>query len=378
MGRGRQPLESPARAVVDLAAIRANYAEASRRAEGRKPIAVVKADAYGHGAVPVARALAEAGCPQLAVVTLAEGCELRAAGIELPLLVLGGVAEGPERAVAERLTPVIDGAAELAVLARAARAANTRVAVHVEVDTGMRRMGVPAAEAEELLAQVCAEPALELEGVYTHFARADEPDLGPTLEQLRSFQRVLAGARARGVAPRLVHCANSAGLLAGKPVFDALPEANAVRPGLMLYGVRPAPHQPGELRPAMTLRARVAAVRTLAAGDAVGYGAAYRAARPTRVATLRVGYADGVPVAASDRGSVWLAGRRHPVVGRVSMDFVGVEIGDTEVAVGDEAILFGEGPEGGLPVEEVAAAAGTISYELLVRVGSRVPRVYEG
>ncbi len=164
-------------------------------------------------------------------------------------------------------------------------------------------------------------------------------------------------------------------MLAGRALADALPEAAAVRPGLMLYGVRPAPHLEADLRPVMTLRTRVAHVRRVGAGESVGYSGSFRAGADTRVATLAIGYADGVPVASSNRGSVLLRGQRRPIVGRVSMDFIGVDVGDAPVEIGEEAILFGEGQGTRLPVEDVAAAADTISYELLVRVGSRVRRV---
>ena len=417
MPGGSALIDRPTVAIVHLAAVRANFAEARRRAEGREVIAVVKADAYGHGAVPVARALLEAGCRQLAVLSVDEACALRDAGVEGPILVLGGVHGAADVAVAQRLTPVVHHAGEIERLSAAAKVRSTSIPgggppplgsaslrgrfaplpgggppplgsaslrgrfaplpVHVEIDTGMHRMGVVAEEAVELLAAVDAEPALTLEGVYTHFARADEPDLTPTLEQVAEFRRVLDAARERGIEPGLVHCAHSAGLLAGKRVFDALPEAGAVRPGLMLYGVRPAPHLEAELRPAMTLRTRVAHVRRLRAGDAVGYAALFRAERDTRVATLPVGYADGVPIAASNRGSVLIRGRRLPMIGRVSMDYVTVDAGDAPVEIGDDAILFGGDDAGRLPVEEAAAAAGTIAYELLVRVGARVPRSVE-
>jgi alanine racemase len=371
-------IERPTVAAIDLGAVRANFAEARRRAEGRSVIAVVKADGYGHGATAVARTLLEAGCERLAVMSVEEGCELRETGLELPILVLGGVHRDYELALERGLTPVLHHAGHLEPVAKLARRRGERVSVQVEVDTGMRRMGVPPDEAEALLAGVAEEPALWLEGVYTHLARADEAELAPSLEQLAVFRRVLAAARARGIAPSLVHCANSPGILVGEPLFEALPEANAVRPGLMLYGVLPAPHLEARLRPAMTLRTRVAHLRRVRAGEAVGYAALFRAQQPTRVATLPLGYADGVPVAASNRGSVMIGGRRHPIVGRVSMDFVTVDVGDAPVAIGDEAILFGAGAAGRLPVEEAAEAARTISYELLVRVGTRVPRVVEG
>jgi len=371
--------ERPTVATIRLAAIRANFATAAKFAAGREVIAVIKADGYGHGAIPVARALVEAGCRRLAVVTVAEAVALRDAGVLNPILVLGGVHDAVEagEAIARDLVPVIHHAGHAQLLAARAGERGRRVPVHVEVDTGMRRMGVAPEEAPDLLEAVAADPHLALEGVYSHFARADELDLAPSLEQTTAFRRVLAAARERGVDPGTVHMANSAGLLAGRDLADALPEAGAVRPGLMLYGVRPAPHLAGDLAPAMTLSSRVVQVRRVRAGEAVGYGATHRAARDTCVATLPIGYADGVPVSSSNGGRVLLGGRFAPLVGRVSMDFVTIDAGDASVAIGDEAILFGEGQGARLQVEEAAAAAETLAYALLVRVGARVPRVIE-
>jgi alanine racemase len=370
--------QHPTRAIVHLGAIRANFAAARRLAGAREPIAVVKADAYGHGAAPVARALAAAGCRRFAVARLGEAVELREAGVSAPLLVLGGVAEDPAQAFALGLTPVVHHAGDLPALARAARGGGRRWGVHVEIDTGMRRMGVAPEEALALLATVAGDASLALEGVYTHFARADEPDLSPSLGQLATFRELLREARARGLAPALVHAAQSAALLAGGALDAALPEANAVRPGLLLYGVRPAAHLGEGLVPALTLATRVVQVRRLRAGDAVGYAALWRAPAPTRIATLALGYADGLPVAASNRARVWLRGRLLPLVGRVSMDFVSVDVGDAPVEAGDEAIVFGAAPAGAPRVEDAAQAAQTLPYELLVRLGARVPRVYEG
>jgi alanine racemase len=371
-------VDRPTWAIIDLAALRANFAEAQRLAGGRRVIAVVKADAYGHGAVAVAGALADAGCEQLAVVSVEEACVLRDAGIALPILVLGGVMQDPALALARDLTPVIHHRGHLEALAGAARERDARCKVHVEVDTGMSRMGVAPAEAVSLLAGVAEEPALDLEGVYTHFSRAGESDVTPCLEQLAVFRDVLAQARTRGLAPRLVHCANSGALLAGKPLFEALPETNAVRPGLMLYGVRPSDAVEVALRPVMTLKTRVVHLREVEPGTGVGYSALWRAMRRTRVATLPVGYADGLLVSASNNADALIGGRRHPLIGRVSMDFVGCDVGDADVAIGDEVLIFGQGPEGGIPVEELARAAGTIPYEFLVRVGLRVPRILQG
>ncbi len=363
-------------AVIDLGALCANYEVARAHAGGGSVIAVVKADAYGHGATRVALALEAAGCARVAVATVEEAVLLREGALACPILVLGGILsqEAARTAVSFGLTPVLHDPEPIAWLKAAG--ATDRIAVHVEVDTGMHRMGVPADRAASLLGEIREAPALWLEGLFTHLARADEVDLAPSEHQLDVFRGVLEQAARAGSEPRLVHFANSAGLLAGDVLRQRVPGVNAVRPGLMLYGARPAPHVGALLRAVMTLRARVAQVRDLAKGDAVGYGALFRASRDTRVATLPVGYEDGVPISTSNEGSVCIRDRRFPIVGRVSMDFITVDVGDAPVEPGDEAVIFGGQGEMHRSVDEAAADAGTLAYELLVRVGARVPRVY--
>lgn len=368
----------PTRALIDLGALRASYARACALAAGRPLIAVVKADAYGHGAEAVTRVLTLAGATRVAVATVGEGAALRAAFPILEILVLGGVHsdEEADAAAGLGLVPVLHHEGQRARVAKIAGRRGICVDVQVEIDTGMRRLGVPEDEAVALLESVVAEPGLRLSGVLTHFARADEADPLLRTEPLARFGALLAEARARGVAPGLVHVANSAALLDFGPTLAALPEQGAVRPGLLLYGVSPAPHLGAGLRPVMTLRSEITALRAVAEGEAVGYGATWHAARATRIATLPLGYADGVPWSLGSCGTALLNGRRVPFAGRVSMDLVTLDVGDGPAEIGDEVILFGVGQGAALPVEEVAAAAGTIPYELLVRVGRRVPRVY--
>lgn len=372
----------PTLASIDQDALAHNFAEAKRLAGSREVIAVVKADAYGHGAAPVARRLASAGCRHFAVATVAEAAELRAAALEQPILVLGGVHDAGEadEAVALGVTPVIQHAGHLPLLRKAAAERSRAIEVQVEVDTGMGRMGISPEEAPTLLEAIAREKSLALTGVYTHLACADESDLAPSLRQLALFREVLGALRSRGVAPRQVHVANSAGIAAHVALAAAMPaEVNAVRPGLMLYGVAPAPHlaDVAALRPVMSLRTRVANVRHIRRGDAVGYGATFRAKQRGRIATLPLGYADGVPWSLGNRGFVLLRGKRVPIAGRVSMDLITLDVGASPVEIGDPVVVFGTPAEGGAPlrIEEVAEAAGTIPYELLVRVGARVPRV---
>ncbi len=374
--------ERPTTARIDLAALAHNYAEAVRLAGGRQVIAVVKADAYGHGAVPVARRLVAAGCTRLAVTTVAEAAELRAAAVRVPLVLLGGIHTAAEAddAVALELTPVVQHAGHVPLLARAARERGQRLELELEIDTGMARMGVPPEDVAALAAAIAREPQLTLQGVYTHLACADEPDLASTRRQLALFGEVIAGLRARSLAPPLVHVANSAALVAGAELGAAIPpEVNAVRPGLLLYGVQPAPERAGvaQLLPVMSLCSRVANVRHVRRGDAVGYGATFRAKQRGRIATVPVGYADGVPWSLGNRGHVLLRGRKLRIAGRVSMDLLTLDVGESPVEIGDPVLIFGRAAGERQPVEELAEAAGTIPYELLVRVGRRVPRVLE-
>jgi alanine racemase len=365
-------------------------------------LAVVKADAYGHGAEPVARTLLQEGVGRLAVVSVAEGAKLRRAGIMAPILLLGGLDDGAsaERAVKWGLTPVLHDLRGLELARRFARP-DSPLSVEVEIDTGMRRMGLAREGAAAFLDRVRATPQLVLSGLFSHLACADAIDPEPSRAQWAQLSDVVDAYVARGAVRPSVHMANSAGLLRlpeleGKGAGDGDARAGdprsplvtqAVRPGLMLFGVSPF-MGPGavvgrsaealELEPVMTLAARVVSTRRVARGEAVGYGATWRAARATTVATLPLGYADGIPrSAATGGGRVFLAGAMRPIVGRASMDYIGVEVADAPVEVGDVATVFGRTPEGlRIPVEEFASAAGTLGYEILVGIGARVPRRY--
>ena len=373
--------ERPVWAWIDLDALRHNARRAIDCADGRTVIGVVKADGYGHGAEDIARGLMAEGVARLAVVSVAEGAALRRAGIAAPVLLLGGFdnAATAEHAAKWGLTPVLHDQRGFE-LARAVGRSSSPLSVEVEIDTGMHRMGVEQREARALLARIAETPELSLSGVFTHLARADESDLGPSREQvaaLAEIQRECEVGRADGIE---VHIANSAGLLrlADIETREAELVTTAVRPGLMLYGVSPYADRSAEdldLEPVMTLAAQVVAIRSVSKGETVGYGGEWRADRATRVATLPLGYADGIPRSVLGRGAVFLAGAMRPIVGRVSMDYICVDVGEAPVEVGQLATLFGRTPEGvRVPVEGLAAAAGTIGYEMLVGVGARVPR----
>ncbi len=372
----------PTRAVVDLEAVAQNLGEVRRLAPGHGVIAVVKADAYGHGAQAVAQSLASAGCEALAVLSVDEAAALRDAGVGGPILVLGGVHDAPEAARAAELSlvPVVHRSEQLGLLAEAGRGRDAPIPFEVEVDTGMRRMGAAAEAVPDLLAHARTEPTLAAAGLFTHLACADDPDPASSREQLARFGALLAGLSPSGLLPPRIHVANSAGVLQAPDLAGAVPpEVNFVRPGLMLYGVCPAPHQADRvsLHAAMTLQTEVVAVHAVRAGDPVGYGATHRAAEPGVVATAAAGYADGVPWSLGGCGEALLGGRRVPYAGRVSMDYVGLASGSGPARVGDEVVVFGRAADGArLPVEDLAARARTLAYELLVRVGARVPRTY--
>ena len=395
--------DRPAWAWIDREALAHNARRAIELAEGRTVIGVVKADGYGHGIAEVARGLLAEGVSRLAVISVGEGAQLRRAGIVAPVLLLGGLydAESAEHALKWSLTPVLHETRGIELL-RSIGHAGSPISVEVEIDTGMRRMGVPAAEVETLLQEISDTPQLTLTGLFTHLARADEGDLHPTRDQIAQFVELSRSVRARvegASVPPILHIANSAGLFRMgelEPVDDE-PLSAAVRPGLMLYGVSPFSDRSAEsldLDPVMTLSARVVALRRVAKGEGVGYGGDWRADRETRVATLPLGYADGLPRSLAGRGSVFLAGAMRPIVGRVSMDYVTVDVtvdvgqsarvdpagafGDareSQIELGEIATIFGRSADGRrIPIEELAAAAGTIAYEILVGIGARVPR----
>ena len=361
---------------VDLAAIRANVRALAALAAPARIMAVVKADGYGHGAVGVARAALEAGAYGLAVSCVEEAQALRQAGISAPILVLGvGAAAPPEAFPRWRLTATVTDERQVPPLAAAARRAGWRVPVHLEVETGMGRFGVPPERAGRLAAAVAAQEGLLLEGIYSHLATADEPDLGPVYRQAERFHRALAALEQAGVTVRCRHLLNTAGLL-------AVPELrwDMVRVGLGVYGYYPAPHLRDRvaLRPALRLMARVLEVRRLPAGSPISYGHEYVTSSATTIATLGIGYADGFTRRLSGRARALLNGRLYPVVGRICMDQCMLDVGDDPVEVGQVACLLGPGDQGEMTLDEAAALTGTISYEIMTQLGARLPRIHRG
>jgi alanine racemase len=363
----------PTLAEIDLGAVQRN-ARRVRAVVGADAAiwGVVKADAYGHGAVAVGRAL-EPLCNALAVSLVEEGMELRAAGVRAPIVVLGAYYDKHHAvALAHRLVPVVYDLGDLERFAAAAARRGRRADVHVKLDTGMSRLGLPTVELPRLLARLGELPSVRLAGLCTHLASADLPDPEPTREALARFEACLALARAQGVTGLVNHAANSAAAV-------RFPEArfDAVRPGLALYGAMPSSHVAlSGLEAALRLTTRIMAVRDVAAGTTVSYGGLWRAPRPSRIATLPIGYADGYPRHVQG-ASVLVHGRRAPIVGAVCMDMFMIDVTDVPAAaVGDRVTLIGRDQEGGdaITVDEVARWAGTINYEILCAISKRVPR----
>ncbi|MFO0737900.1 MAG: alanine racemase [Labilithrix sp.] len=366
----------PTRAEVNLAALRHNL-RVMIRAAGRATVwPVLKADGYGHGAPAVARTLERAGAEGFCVALLEEAVELRDAGVRAPILVMGGYYGGAyEDVLARGVVPVVYDRSQLEGLARAARAAGRPVDAHLKIDTGMARLGVRMNDLESFAAEVAKHPEVRISALMTHLACADAPTPDATREQVRLFEEATTRLAKVGIAPSLRHAANSAAVLGGDALFDA------VRPGVAIFGVSPLTRELPELRAAMRVRSEVVDLRSIEVGEAVGYGALFRATRPTRIATLPMGYADGLSRHLSNRGAVLVRGKRCPIVGAVSMDMSMIDVTDVPgVSLRDEVVVLGaqEGVHGkdAITAEEIAGQAGTIAWEVLTSISRRVPRFY--
>jgi alanine racemase len=377
---------------VDLAAIRHNVATlramtgsattgsattgSATTGSGAEIMTVVKADGYGHGMVPVARAALQAGATWLGVCTLDEALTLRAAGIQAPVLAwLFSPGQPLHLGVAQSVDLSAGSPWMLTEIMEAARVAGRPARVHLKVDTGLSRGGATAASwtgLVEAAAKAQADGLVEVVGVWSHLACADEPAHPSVTRQLRAFDRACARASRAGLDPRYRHLANSPATLTRPDTHFDL-----VRPGIACYGLSPVPGQGFGLRPAMTVRAWVTQAKRARAGQGVSYGHTYTTQAATTLAVVPMGYGDGLPRHASNTGPVWLAGGRRTVAGRVCMDQIVVDCGNDPVRAGDEAILFGPGDAGEPTADDWAAAAGTINYEIVTRIGGvRVPRVY--
>jgi len=371
----------PTRAELDLGALNRNLATLRTAAPGVDVLAVVKADAYGHGAVPISRGLEAAGVRFLGVALVEEGLALREAGLRSDILVLGGAYEGGWEAMLEhRMIPVVFRPEHLTALEAAARGRGTTARAHLKVDTGMGRLGVLPADVPAFLEAARACGKVSLEGRCSHFANADLADATLTELQVVRFRTALGQMRAAGFDPRWRHLSNSAGLLALPEARDGV-EMNLARPGLGLYGLQPAPwlRPPRVLEPVLSWKTAVVHLKSVPAGTPISYWSTWTAPRPSRIATLPVGYADGWSRLVSNRGTVLVRGRRAPVVGRVCMDLCMVDVTDVPGSeVGDEVVLIGRQGAEVQDAHQLAALQNTIAYDVLCAIGARVPRVVVG
>lgn len=367
-------------AGVDLGAVKENFLRMKRTLkDGTKMIAVVKADGYGHGAVPIAK-MAEPWdfLWGFAVATAGEAAALRRAGIQKPVLILGYVFEEDfERLAAYDIRPTVFGFDTARKLSETALRTGSRISIHIALDTGMSRIGFPdRPEAVEEIARIAKLPGIQLEGMFTHFARADEQDKSSARDQLARYLDFVGLLQKAEISIPVRHCSNSAGIM-------ELPEANldAVRAGISMYGIYPSDEMDRkrmELLPAMELKSHIVHVKEVPAGTPVSYGGTFVTSRPTRIATIPVGYGDGYPRSLSNKGYVLIHGKRAPILGRVCMDQFMVDVTDIEARVLDEVTLMGKDGDETLSVDTLGALSGRFPYEFVCNIGKRVPRVYRG
>ena len=369
---------APVWAEVNLNAIASNVRNLkSITAPGAAMMAVVKANAYGHGAVPVARTALENGATLLGVARVSEGIMLRQAGIEAPILVLGFTVPADfNNLISYQLTQTIYNFETAELLSTAAARAGKKAQVHIKVDTGMGRLGfLPGQTAVKAIANIARLPNIDAEGIFTHFADADSQDKTYTLAQCHKFNGLLGALAVEGVEFRYRHAANSAGII-------DLPATHLdlVRAGIALYGIYPSNEVNREravLRPAMQLKAQVAHVKSVPVGTGISYGVTHRTRGDTVIATIPAGYADGYNRLLSSRGEILARGIRVPVVGRICMDQFMVDVGNVpDLEPGEEVVLMGSQGDGCISADEIAGKIGTIAYEVLCAVSARVPRYY--
>ncbi len=385
MGKAIHANGRPLWAEVSLKAIAKNLA-VIRRHIGPKPkiLAVVKANAYGLGAVPVSKALAKAGADRFGVTCQNEGIELREAGIGKPILVLTGFWPGEEKSfIRHGLTPTVTRLEDVRNLERAAKAARVKspLRFHLKINTGMNRLGLPAEQIDAFASALADCRDIQLEGTFTHFASAEDFSAQQTDEQEAAFQRCLERLRALRVSPGIVHMANSGAICARPSTW-----ADMVRPGAILYGYYQSfdPPEKGHdvrrrlpVEPSLSLRARIISLRDLSAGQPVGYSAKFVTARPSRIAVINAGYADGILRQRTNHGCALVRGRGVPLVGTISMDLTTLDVTDVpDVELGDIVTIYGRDGEAEIRVSDVAREIGTVTSDLLCALGRRVPRYY--
>lgn len=374
------PVVRPTFAQIDLDVLKANYRAlctfvADPPASSPQLIAVVKANAYGHGLVPVAQALETAGATMVACADIEEGVQLRDEGLRLPILVFGALTVSDLNGIFEYdLTPTVSSPSAARALQDAASIRGAFLHCHLKIDTGMNRFGFRYDNLRRTMPEVLSDSHLVFDAVYTHFATADDPIDALFIEQCERFRGALDSLVLLGLGGVHHHAANSAALLASRACWY-----DAVRPGLLLYGVPPpevvVPSTLG-VRPVMSLRSRVVAVKGMRDGETSGYGARFAARRPTRVAIVPAGYADGLDVRLAGVGEVLIRGHRAPIVGSICMDSITIDVTDVEVEPGDEVVIIGPQDGDCIDANEVARWIGTVPHDILCRMGSRIERLY--
>jgi alanine racemase len=369
----------PTVARVDLGVLKSNYRAIREHLARERPtatpgvIAVVKANAYGHGAAQVGRALEDAGADLLACADIEEGAALRAAGVRADILIFGALSVSDLDGLFDcRLTPTISSPGAARAVQAAAVRHKQRVRYHLKIDTGMNRLGFRFDNLRRSLQELLRSENLDLDAVFTHFATADDPASSLFDEQRQRFEKVLADLQALGARPRFRHAANSAAVVRDPRVwFDR------VRPGLLLYGIVPPPLSSTiPLAPVMTLASRVTAVKGMRAGEVTGYGARFTAKKPTTIAIVPAGYADGLDLRLAGRGAVLIRGRRAPIIGSVCMDMIMIDVTGLDASPGDEVVFIGRQGGDTIDAREMAETIGSIPWEIVCRVGTRIERVY--
>jgi alanine racemase len=370
------PQGRPTFCFIDLDALRWNFRQIrSKVGTEVKVLAMVKANAYGHGAQAVAEALAAEGSDAFGVATVEEALELRQSGIRQPIIVLAGVyPEQVDKFLENRLTPVVHEIQTLRSVEAAVQSRGARLNIHLEVDTGMGRTGFLADDIDLWLPELTKLKALRLEGVFSHFSDAESANEGYTQNQLRNFLSVIQRLRGAGISPPLVHMAKSAAIVTVPASHFAM-----VRPGLALYGIYPSPACSKEitLKPVLSWKTRILQLKQVPEGSSLGYGRTFATRRESLIATLPVGYGDGYQRILSNQAVVLVRSARAPVVGRISMDLTMIDVTDIgETNQGDEVVLLGRQGDAEISADEMAAWSNTISYEILTSIGARVPRIY--
>lgn len=370
------PQGRPTLCFVNHHALRWNLRQIRERVGAKvKILAMVKANAYGHGAAAVAKTLAGAGADAFGVATLEEGIELRQSGVRAPVLVLAGAYDDQlADFFAHSLTPVVHDLGQLKTLEKSVQKRGTTLNVQLKIDTGMGRLGLVAAECATWIGELKKLSALKIEAVFSHFSHAESVEGDYTRKQLEIFNRIVERLRAENIPPALVHFANSAATI-------TLPAAyfDMVRPGIMLYGIYPSPAMASEisLKPVLEWKTKILQLKKVPAGASISYGQTFLTKRESIIATLPIGYADGYPRLLSNRGEVLVGGQRASVAGRVCMDLTMVDVTDIRnVKQGDEVVLLGRQGAAEISADRIAAWANTISYEILTSIGARVPRIH--